>query len=226
MEKKKIGRPPKKEYDQERQMQKLLDTVDNVYDSTGEIKATAEELGLSTIKVKKLLITSGKLEYDETKQIQRLMAYGKALSEIIDETGLKKSAINSYLPYTKNIYKDDEVSANADRCDLYRRRKVAVDAIRDIDTLWECIEVFQGYSFKTSRGLKFRYTIKGGEIFVNRKDSSKSITKSTVEMAYEVAKQLMIDEGCVTGPKKLGTFGASYLYPMFLRFGIIEEQSL
>jgi hypothetical protein len=27
-----------------------------------------------------------------------------------------------------------------------------------------------------------------------------------------------------TGPKKLGTFGASYLYPIFMRIGVIEER--
>lgn len=227
MDKKKTGRPPKKNYDQEKQLQKLLDTVDLVYESTGEIKATADELGLSTTKVKKLLITSGKLEYDETRQIQRMMAYGKALSEIIDETGLKKSAINSYLPYTKNIYKDDEVSANADRCELYRRRKSAVEGIRDIDTLWECIVLFQGYVFKTSCGLKFKYAIRGDEIIVDCVDSSKSITKFTVELAYKIVKRLMSDDGCVTDSEKLSIFEASYLYPIFVRFGIIlEGQSL
>ena len=34
---------------------------------------------------------------------------------------------------------------------------------------------------------------------------------------YKKAQEL----GCVTGPKQLGVFGASYLYPVFLRLGII-----
>ena len=32
----------------------------------------------------------------------------------------------------------------------------------------------------------------------------------------------VLSVGAVTGPKKLGTFGASYLYPMFLRFGVVK----
>ena len=87
---KRKGRPPKKNYDEEKQMTQLMECVDDCFMQTGEIKATAEELGISSIKVKKLLITSGKLEYEETRQIQRLLAYGKKLSEIQQELGLKK----------------------------------------------------------------------------------------------------------------------------------------
>ena len=40
---------------------------------------------------------------------------------------------------------------------------------------------------------------------------------SRLLVAYKKAQEL----GCVTGPKQLGVFGASYLYPVFLRLGII-----
>ena len=56
-------------------------------------------------------------------------------------------------------------------------------------------------------------------MFVNRKE--KSITKATAGMALSKALQL---EGIVSGPKKLGTFGASYLYPIFLYFEIIRQE--
>lgn len=54
-------------------------------------------------------------------------------------------------------------------------------------------------------------------MFVNRK--SKSITQATVFMAFRKAMEL---EGTVAGPKKLGTFGASYLYPVFVKLGVIR----
>lgn len=211
-------RPQKKNYDADALFSSLLETVDYVYETTGEINATAAELDMSTTKVKKLLITSGKLQYEETKQIQRLLAYGKTLAEIEEEMGLKKSSINSYLPYTKVPYKDTEVSANAERCDLYRRRKRAVENIRDFDSLWACIELFSGYSFKTVSGLRFEYTVKGGEIFINRKE--KSITKASVKKAYN---NVISSEGKLhKRPKDMGDiFGVSYIYPMFDRFGII-----
>lgn len=221
----KKGRPQKKNYDAKKQFQELLHMVDYVYDITGEINATATELDLSTIKVKKLLITSGKLEYDETKQIQRLIAYGKSIIEIQEEIGLKKSSINSYLPYSKVPYKDSEVSANADRCDLYRKRKTAVAAIRDFDSLWQAIILFSGYSFKTATGVKFIYTVKGGELFISQKENS--VTKESIEKAYwNVMDRRDEREGerpMYNRPKDLGDlFGVSYIYPLFYRFGLID----
>lgn len=55
-------------------------------------------------------------------------------------------------------------------------------------------------------------------MFVDRKE--KSITRSSVEMAYLKALEM---DGVVTGPKKLGVFGASYLYPVFVRLGVIKS---
>ena len=68
--------------------------------------------------------------------------------------------------------------------------------------------------FLTAKGLKFTYKMKGGEMFVSRK----SITQATVFMAFRKAQEL---GGVVAGPKKLGTFGVSYLYPVFVRIGVI-----
>jgi hypothetical protein len=43
-------------------------------------------------------------------------------------------------------------------------------------------------------------------------------------MAFHTGAELQLRDGYVKGPKKLGTFGASYLYPMFVRFGVITEK--
>ena len=82
--------------------------------------------------------------------------------------------------------------------------------------MWSILAGLQGCVFLTAKGLKFTYKIHGGEMFVNRK--SKSITQATVFMAFRKAMEL---GGVVAGPKKLGTFGASYLYPVFVRIGVI-----
>ena len=55
------------------------------------------------------------------------------------------------------------------------------------------------------------------EIKDSRKE--KTITRATIELAYQRAKAM---RGVVTGPKKLGVFGASYLYPMLVRFGVVK----
>ena len=66
-------------------------------------------------------------------------------------------------------------------------------------------------------GLKFSYMVKGGELLVDR--TEKNITRATVELAYQKALEM---GGIVKGSKKLGVFGASYLYPVFVRLGVIH----
>ena len=88
-----------------------------------------------------------------------------------------------------------------------------------IDRLWDVMELFEEHPFYTMRNLEFTYIIKGNEMFVNRKE--KSITKATVGITLCKALEL---GGIVPGPKKLGTFGASYLYPIFLYLGIIRQE--
>lgn len=89
------------------------------------------------------------------------------------------------------------------------------------EMLWETLAAFQNYSFQTAKKLEFSYVLKGYEMFVSRKD--KSITKSTVLLSFHKALEVQKRDGRVSGPKKLGTFGASYLYPVFLHLGIITK---
>ena len=96
--------------------------------------------------------------------------------------------------------------------------------------LWDRIASLQGSVFRTSGrngagGVEFTYSIKKdktgawcGEMFVSTKE--KSITRATVMKAYWKAVEL---GGVVPGPKKLGTFGASYLYSIFQRLGVIKD---
>ena len=90
------------------------------------------------------------------------------------------------------------------------------------EKLWELLIQNQNKTYRTVKRLEFCYSIKGYEMFIDRKD--KSITYSTVMLAYKNARILMETVGAVTGPKKLGTFGASYLYPVFLEIGVICGQ--
>ena len=118
--------------------------------------------------------------------------------------------------------------------------------------LWKCIIAFEGYPFRTSgRGqdrtgsTKFKYEIprsggKGGHrytgegvdgygngiwITVDGAKRDKSISRSTVDLAYKKGRHLMKMEGQVKGPKALGIPGAGgYLYPIFIRFGIISAE--
>ena len=88
------------------------------------------------------------------------------------------------------------------------------------ELFWYTLVQCQGHSFYTVKNLEFTYTIKGNEMFVDRKN--KSITKATAVLAFSKALELQKEGKKVTGPKKLGTFGASYLYPVFIELGIIN----
>ena len=101
----------------------------------------------------------------------------------------------------------------------------------DADTrLWEAIVAHEGEIFVTARGLEYSYSVKHNrdgaanrEIVFDRK--AKSITRATVFLAWQKALEVQAAEGCVKGPKKLGVFGASYLYPIFLKLGICKGSS-
>ncbi len=87
------------------------------------------------------------------------------------------------------------------------------------DALWDALVLFAGENFETAKHLRYNYSIRGYEIFVSRKD--KSITRATVNLSLWNAMDLQKAGLPVSGPKKLKTFGASYLYPVFLELGVI-----
>lgn len=91
---------------------------------------------------------------------------------------------------------------------------------KTIEAIWQLLQQHQGEIFHTAKGLPFTYSIRGGELFVNRR--RKSITVSTVRRALEKITQLEAAGEVITSPKKIGCYGASYLYPVFLQLGIIH----
>lgn len=48
-----------------------------------------------------------------TEQIQRLLNAGKTIAEVQKALWLSRAAINTYLPYSKCVYKTAEISQNA-----------------------------------------------------------------------------------------------------------------
>lgn len=112
----KPGRHPNKYYDPAVVLQTQIEAVKEVYDDCEEIKATATalELGLAELKVRKLLITGKVISYEQTDTIKSLQREGKTLDQIITITGLSRASINGYLPYTKVPYKEAEISSNAE----------------------------------------------------------------------------------------------------------------
>lgn len=93
-----------------------------------------------------------------------------------------------------------------------------------LESLWDVIEENQGKRFVTKKGLPFTYTVKGGELFTDRRE--RSITRSTFEKAYE---KLRLDHGDggtgrIAGPKALNVYGAPYIWAVFTGIGLIGER--
>lgn len=85
-----------------------------------------------------------------------------------------------------------------------------------IEELWNLLIEHQNETFYTIKQLPFRYYIKGGELFVDRR--SKSITKATFAQALQKLKD---DPDKITGPKSLNVFGAPYVWAVFKTFKIV-----
>ena len=237
-----MSRPKKKpNYNPDQVMQEFMAAVADAFGSYNDredntfpgLNTVAVEFGITALKARKLLITAGVYSTALSRQVAELNAGSVEISRIMKLTGLSRASVHSYLPYTKIPYKMAELSANAERIRLYRERKQKCEEFSaNLSTLtgqptkeqeaalWKLLLYLQGCVFLTAKGLKFTYKIKGGEMFVNRK--SKSITQATVLMAFRKALEL---GGAVSGPKKLGTFGASYLYPIFVRLGVIRADA-
>lgn len=117
---------------------------------------------------------------------------------------------------TKYSGKGQNMCGTTDEEKREEARKRLLEA-PDEERLWEAVKAYAGYPFSTAKGLEYTYDVRGNEIFFSRKE--KSVTRSTVDMAFQRALELEV----VTGPKKLGVFGASYIYPVFIEIGVIRS---
>lgn len=127
------------DYDSVILSKKLLDSIVIDYNnpvvgeavpSTGKMQITklAKKHRMSVLKIRKLLVSAGELVTDEGLEVQRLNKEGKSISEIAEITKKSKSTVNSWLKYSKIIYRMDEVSPNAIRMKRHRAKLKAEKA--------------------------------------------------------------------------------------------------
>ena len=234
------GRKPlKPSYDAAAILQEQMEAAVALY-TDNSLQTIADTLSLNPIKVRKLLITAGVYESEIADAVNSAfeekqgMPYKEALEAVAAELNLSKASVTSYLPYKKGVYfgencEREQISVVAEGLRRMRQRKKAVEALQsshDEQHLWKCVVAFQGYRFKTISGLPFSYKIKTGrngeltkELWIDRRESSKSLTWSSVLLAFEKTE----GKPLVERPKALGDIrGVSYIYGMFYRFELIE----
>ena len=233
------GRKKRKpEYDAGKKLKEQLDAAVVLYNSEMSLQAIADAMSLNPIKVRKLLITAGVYESDTAKLVRQTFNtfretqdYSTAVTSTMTALQLSRPSVTSYLSYEKGAYFPEEaeaanISASAERQRHYR----AVVALRKDpgeENLWKCVVAFRGYKFKTMSGLPFSYTLKKGrgdeftkELWIDRREGSKSLAWSSVMLAYHNIGKI---GEVVDRPKALGDIrGVSYIYGLFYRFGLID----
>ena len=93
-----------------------------LYLANNSILETARVTGMSTVKVRKILITEGLWESDTSIKIGNLLAQGLTTEEIAEKLYMSVKNVQAYMPYERGIYGGAELSADAVRADRYRNR--------------------------------------------------------------------------------------------------------
>ena len=238
-------KPSKPDYNPSAILQNQMDTAVDLYSTVDHpsLQNVADELDLNPIKVRKLLITAGVYKSDAADQVQKVfnkhrasgLSHTEAIAATMQELNLSKSSVTSYLPYEKGVYFPVEtdgknLSVGAERIRRMRKRDKIIEKVRIEQTeeaLWAAVIEFQGYKFRTYSGLVFSYSLKRGrrdtytkELFIDRRENSKSLAWSSVLMAFHNVPSI---GSVVDRPKALGDIrGVTYIYGMFYRFGLID----
>ena len=228
------GRPKKKpDYDKKKTIEELLLKATSLfgepYDDRGfrspdapTIASVAEQMGTTAVRVRKLLITADFFSTSVSRKVIELHRAGFTMKQIMEKTGLGEASVYSYLPYSKGVYNLEDATLSAEQGRQFRlRRNTCDELVLHIDGdeadayLLKTIEVFENYTFRDMEGLPLRYTIKDNSLCFNRNDG-----RISMEEVFDYFHELKNKK---ESGKQL-TPGASYLFAIFLRFGLIESE--
>ena len=231
-------KPSKPEYSAAKNLAQQMEAAADLYTDKMSLQAIADALSLNPIKVRKLLITAGVYKSDAAKLVRQTFDtfretqdYKTSVSSTMAALQLSRPSVTSYLPYEKGVYFPEDadaanISTGAERQRHYRA-VVALKKNPCEENLWKCVVAFRGYKFKTLSGLPFTYRLKKGrgdeftkELWIDRREDSKSLAWSSVILAYHNIGKI---GEVVDRPKALGDIrGVSYIYGIFYRFGLID----
>ena len=225
----------KPEYDAGKNLKEQMESAVALYNSEMSLQAIGDALALNPIKVRKLLITAGVYESEVAEKVKNTFEeyretqdYKTSILSTANTLQLSKASVTSYLPYQKGVYfpstEKEKISVGAERQRRYRAMK-RWRADPTEENFWGVVLTYAGVKFKTYSGLPFSYKIKKGrngeytkELWIDRREKSKSLAWSSIVLALKNIKGEVVDR-----PKALGDIrGMTYIYGMFYRFGLID----
>ena len=226
----------KPQFDAGKNLKEQMDAAVALYEEDCSLQSIADALVLNPIKVRKLLITASVYESEVAEKVQdtfeeyrEAQSYKDAIRSTANNLQLSKASVTSYLPYKKGVYfpstaSKEKISVGAERQRRYRAMK-RWRADPTEENFWGVVLAYAGVKFKTYTGLPFSYEIKKGrngqytkELWIDRRENSKSLAWSSVLLALKNIKGEVVDR-----PKALGDIrGITYIYGMFYRFGLID----
>ena len=160
------------------------------YISNNSILETAKATGVSTVKVRKILITEGLWESDTSIKIGELLKQGMTTEEIANTLYMSIKNVQAYMPYERGVYGGEELSKEAIRSDKYRNRmkkaaSMQILKTQDRDTMSERLA-----EMKENKMMKFPKT----------EDREKNVLRLHLELAMKY-----IDEEDMQILKKYGS---------------------
>lgn len=82
----------------------LVNEVIKVYSSNNSILETAKATGISTVKVRKILITEGLWESDTSIKIGSLLQQGMTTEQIAETLYMSVKNVQAYMSYKRGVY--------------------------------------------------------------------------------------------------------------------------
>ncbi len=195
------GRPRKKPgYDRELEIEELVliaaDLFEVPYDDREKrdefapnLNFVASEMGITTVKARRLLITAGMYSTELSRKVKELSSANVPIQDIMKSTNLGQASVYGYLPYKKGAYNLSNLTLYAEQTRRYRGRIKAVEELinhrgypNELDYLWKAVVAFAGYRFDDSN-LIFKYSISDDGILIE----NEKIKLDTIEKAYKKA---------------------------------------
>ena len=100
----------------------FMQEVSKSFKKTASLQRTADELKISYAKVRKILITLGDYKTDFSVEVGKRRSMGESISEIAAELNTSTNRVTAFLPYEKNLYSGPELTTDAKKSKVYRKR--------------------------------------------------------------------------------------------------------